>query len=84
MGVHIIFTLEKDIKKVMKLQGFTFANSITKKLSFFFVGKTITPQALNYKLNGGIKLVELMEICDILGYELGVTPKEEGRGSHCL
>ena len=82
MGVHIIFTLEKDIKKVMKLQGFTFA-TLAEELSKR-VGKTITPQALNYKLNGGIKLVELMEICDILGYELGVTPKEEGRGSHCL
>lgn len=75
--------IEKEIKKNMKLQGYTLSSlgiELGKR-----TGKPSTPAAMKYKLDkGGLKLIELIEICDILGYEVGVTPKEEGRGSYCI
>lgn len=77
-----MFTLGKEIKKIMKLQGYTLA-SMAEEFSKR-TGKPIVGQSIKYKLEGNATLVEFMEICDILGYEVGVTPKEEGRGNYCL
>ena len=78
-----MFALGKEVKKVMKMQKVTLAmlaEEMGKR-----TGKQQTPSAVNYKFtNGSMTLVELIEICDILGYEVAVTPKEEGRGSYCL